>query len=322
MPAQSANAKSIFLDAVEISAPDQRQQYLDQACQGDAALRDHVEALLNAHGTPNAMLDGGGVVATIDQPAAQQTAQHVGSKSAPTSSCEQIGEGGMGVVYMAEQSRAGPPQSGPEDYQTGMDTKEVIARFEAERQALAMMDHPNIAKCPRWRCHGNWTALFRDGTGSGCSDHGILRSEKLTTRERLELFMQRLPSRSARTPEGDHSSRHQTIQCVGDACRWTAVPKVIDFGVAKAISQKLTEQTIYTQFAQMVGTPLYMSPEQAGMSGRDIDTRSDIYSLGVLLYELLTGTTPFDRERLHAVPPSMSFDGLFERKTRRGPVRV
>ena len=195
-------------------------------------------------------------------------------------------------------ARAGPPQSGPEDHQAGHGHPQVIARFEAERQALALMDHPNIAH-----------VLDAGATDSGRPYfvmelvHGVPITEfcdrnDLTTRERLELFVQVCQAVQHAHQKGIIHRDLKPSNVLVTLHDGVPVPKIIDFGVAKATNQQLTDKTVFTGFGQMVGTPLYMSPEQAEMNCLDVDTRSDIYSLGVLLYELLTGATPFDKERL------------------------
>ena len=180
----------------------------------------------------------------------------------------------------------------------GMDTKEVIARFEAERQALAMMDHPNIAKVLDAGATESGRPYFVMELVRGIPITEYCDQNSLTTRERLELFVAVCQAVQHAHQKGiihrDIKPSNVLVTMHDDK----PVPKVIDFGVAKATNQRLTERTLFTRFAQMVGTPLYMSPEQAQMSGLDVDTRSDIYSLGVLLYELLTGTTPFDQKRI------------------------
>ena len=202
----------------------------------------------------------------------------------------------MGVVFVAEQSHPVRRKVALKIIKPGMDTKQVVARFEAERQALAMMDHPNIAKVLDAGADGIRPALLRHGTGPGHADHRVLRREKLPIRERLELFMLVCRAVQHAHQKGIIHRDLKPSNILVTVIDGVPVPKVIDFGVAKATGASLTERTIYTGFHQFVGTPLYMSPEQADLSGMDVDTRSDIYCLGVLLYELLTGTTPFDQD--------------------------
>ena len=208
---------------------------------------------------------------------------------------QKIGEGGCGVVYMAEQEEPVRRRVALKVIKLGMDTKNVVARFEAERQALALMDHPNIAKVLDAGATETGRPYFVMELVRGIKITEYCDQNKLSTRERLELVHPGLPGHSACAPEGHHSPRHQAFEHPGHVHDGVPVPKVIDFGIAKATQgQRLTDKTLFTAFEQFIGTPAYMSPEQAEMSGLDIDTRSDIYSLGVLLYELLTGKTPFD----------------------------
>ncbi len=220
---------------------------------------------------------------------------------------QQIGEGGMGVVYMAEQTEPVERRVALKIIKPGMDTRQVIARFEAERQALAMMDHPNIAKVLDAGTTDSGRPYFVMELVKGHADHGVLRRAASDAPRTTGTVSSRLPGRAACPSEGNHPSRHQAVEHSGRLLRRARpVPKVIDFGVAKAISQRLTEKTMFTQFGQIVGTLQYMSPEQAKFNQLDVDTRSDIYSLGVLLYELLTGNTPFDKQRLR----SAAFDEM------------
>ena len=183
----------------------------------------------------------------------------------------------------------------------GMDTRQVVARFEAERQALALMDHPNIARVFDGGATATGRPYFVMELVKGVPITEFCDQNQLTIRERLELFVEVCQAVQHAHQKGIIHRDLKPSNVLVTLHDGTPVVKVIDFGIAKAIGQQLTDKTLFTDFAQMIGTPLYMSPEQAGMSGLDVDTRSDIYSLGVLLYELLTGTTPFDKERLKNV---------------------
>jgi len=209
---------------------------------------------------------------------------------------EQIGEGGMGVVYVAEQTQPVRRKVALKIIKPGMDTKQVIARFEAERQALAMMDHPNIARVHDAGATESGRPYFVMELVRGIPITDYCDRERLSVPERLELFVLVCRAVQHAHQKGIIHRDLKPSNILGTVIDGAAVPKVIDFGVAKATGAALTERTIYTAFQQFVGTPLYMSPEQADLAGMDVDTRSDVYSLGVLLYELLTGTTPFDQE--------------------------
>jgi serine/threonine protein kinase/tetratricopeptide (TPR) repeat protein len=288
-------ARSIFLEAVEKHAPDQWGAFLDEACGQDQELRQRVEVLLRAHGQANSLLDAPAPALgqTIDEP----TTERPGTVIGPYKLLEQIGEGGFGIVFMAEQTEPVRRKVALKILKPGMDRRQVVARFEAERQALAIMDHPNIAKVHDGGATPSGRPYFVMELVRGVPITEFCDQNHLTPQQRLELF---IPVCQAVQHAHQKGIIHRDLKpsnvlvTVQDT---KPEVKVIDFGVAKALGQELTDKTLFTGFAQMVGTPLYMSPEQAGQSGLDIDTRSDIYSLGVLLYELLTGTTPFDRER-------------------------
>ena len=213
---------------------------------------------------------------------------------------EHIGEGGFGVVYMAEQQHPVRRRVALKVIKPGMDTRQVVARFEAERQALALMDHPHIARVLDVGATEVGRPYFVMELVRGVPITDYCDSNSLSTRERLSLFLQVCNAvQHAHTKGVIHRDLKPTNVLVTLA-DGVAVPKVIDFGVAKATQARLTDKTFFTEFPQLIGTPAYMSPEQAGMTGLDVDTRSDVYSLGVLLYELLTGTTPFDAQELRS----------------------
>src|SRR5262249_53672434 len=273
--------------------------YLDKACGPDASLRAEVEGLLGALSRAGEFMRrpvaSAAVVETADE---QPLTERPGAVIGPYKLLQQIGEGGMGVVYMAEQQQPIRRRVALKIIKPGMDSKQVIARFEAERQALALMDHQNIAKVFDAGATEGGRPYFVMELVHGvpitqyCDDH------HLTPKQRLELF---LPVCHAVQHAHQKGIIHRDLKpsnvlvCLYDG---VAVPKVIDFGIAKATGPQLTERTMFTQFGTPVGTLEYMSPEQAEMSQLGIDTRSDVYSLGVLLYELLTGTTPLERHRL------------------------
>jgi serine/threonine protein kinase/tetratricopeptide (TPR) repeat protein len=313
-------ARSIFLAALE-RAPDQWPAFLNEACAENVELRARASQLLYAHQAMGSIHGGSAAapVATIDEPIREGEGSVIG----PYKLLEQIGEGGFGVVFMAEQTEPVRRKVALKILKPGMDTRQVVARFEAERQALAIMDHPNIAKV----FDGGMTGERRDVSPpvdlaparavdrradaaplagrpyfvmelvKGVPITQFCDEQRLSPRQRLELF---LPVCQAVQHAHQKGIIHRDLKPSNVlVSRHDATPivKVIDFGVAKALGQELTDKTLFTGIAQMIGTPLYMSPEQAGMSDLDVDTRSDIYSLGVLLYELLTGTTPFTKER-------------------------
>src|SRR5580704_2957315 len=289
------DAKGIFLAALDIGDAAERAAFVQRSCSDDAALRQRVEDLLRAYGQSNGPLDKL-AAALAPTEMAEPIREQVGATIGPYKLMEQIGEGGFGLVFVAEQQQPIRRKVALKIIKPGMDTRDVIARFEAERQAL--MDHPNIARVLDAGTTDSGRPYFVMELVRGIPITEYCDQNQLTPRERLELFVPVCNAIQHAHLKGiihrDVKPSNVLIMVHDDR----PVVKVIDFGVAKALYQPLTEHTIYTRFAQMIGTPLYMSPEQAKMSGLDIDTRSDIYSLGVLLYELLTGTTPFNKERL------------------------
>jgi eukaryotic-like serine/threonine-protein kinase len=292
--------KSLFMAAVELP-PQKRAGYLDEATAVDADLRRRVEALLKAHDNPDSFLGQPAFefAPTADVPFTElPLAEGAGTVIGPYKLLQQIGEGGMGVVFMAEQSRPVQRMVALKIIKPGMDSRQVIARLEAERQALALMDHPNIAKVLDAGSTGTGRPYFVMELVKGIPITKYCDDNHLTPRQRLGLFIPVCQAVQHAHQKGIIHRDLKPSNVLIALYDGRPVPKVIDFGVAKPTGQKLTERTMFTQFGQIVGTLEYMSPEQAELNQMDIDTRSDIYSLGVLLYELLTGTTPFESKRL------------------------
>jgi serine/threonine protein kinase/Tfp pilus assembly protein PilF len=290
----SASDESVFAEAFGIQDAAARAAFLDRACAGNAGLRQEVESLLAAYAAGE-FLEAPALAATGEESGLHE---RPGTVIGPYRLVEQIGEGGMGLVFVAEQLYPVRRQVALKLIKPGMDTRQVIARFEAERQALALMDHPNIAKVLDAGATDAGRPYFVMELVKGVPVTGYCDENRLTPRQRLELFVSVCQAVQHAHQKGIIHRDLKPSNVLVASHDGTPVVKVIDFGVAKAVGQRLTDKTVSTQLTQLVGTPLYMSPEQAGLSGLDIDTRTDIYALGVLLYELLTGTTPFDRERL------------------------
>jgi serine/threonine protein kinase len=328
--------ESIFHEARQLADPTQRKAYLDRACGRDAALRARVETLLLAEAQVGDFLKtSGGDIADqkprpvsnssdaitsdsaqgldVTRPSGGESAVHLSSRDmtdlsddataigtiiGPYKLLQVIGEGGFGTVYMAEQEKPVRRRVALKVIKLGMDTRQVIARFEQERQALAIMDHPNIAKVLDAGATETGRPYFVMELVKGVPITSYCDTHNLTPHDRLELFVSVCQAVQHAHQKGiihrDIKPNNVLVSRHDDK----PVVKVIDFGIAKATGGRLTEKTLFTEFRQMIGTPAYMSPEQAGLSDLDIDTRTDVYSLGVLLYELLTGTTPFDIKTL------------------------
>jgi len=293
----------VFNVALELPVQE-RITYLDQACAGDDALRQRIDELLKASAESCPCLEGTPAVSLGAAGDIHQTSiasEKPGDRIGRYKLLQQIGEGGCGVVYMAEQEQPVRRRVALKVIKLGMDTKSVIARVEAERQALALMDHPNIAKVLDAGATDTGRPYFVMELVRGIKITDYCDQYTLSTRERLDLFIQVCQAIQHAHQKGIIHRDIKPSNILVTKDDRAPVPKVIDFGIAKATQGKLTDHTLFTAFEQFIGTPAYMSPEQAEMRVQDIDTRSDIYSLGVLLYELLTGQTPFDtRELLQA----------------------
>jgi eukaryotic-like serine/threonine-protein kinase len=304
MPSPQEREAALFVLAVEKPAAE-RKAFLRAVCGADGALRQRLETLLAAHENPDALLgeypEDPTVKVTGKIELAEEAADEaVGQTLGRYKLLEKVGEGGCGVVYVAEQTEPVRRRVALKVIKLGMDTKQVVARFEAERQALAMMDHPNIAKVLDAGTTDVGRPYFVMELVRGIRITDYCDQAQLSTKKRLDLFTKVCQAIQHAHQKGIIHRDIKPGNILVTLHDGVPVPKVIDFGIAKATEGRLTDATVYTQLHQFIGTPAYMSPEQAEMSGLDIDTRSDIYSLGVLLYELLAGSTPFDGRELMA----------------------
>jgi eukaryotic-like serine/threonine-protein kinase len=295
-----ARAEAVFTAAVAKATPGERAAYLDGACHDNPGLRARVEALLRSHEQAGSFLGlpTGEAAATLEQ--IPFVAERPGGVIGRYKLLQVIGEGGFGVVYMAEQESPVRRKVALKVIKLGMDTGQVVARFEAERQALAMMDHPNIARVLDGGATDSGRPYFVMELVRGVPITQYCDENRLGTAGRLELFIQVCQAVQHAHQKGVIHRDLKPGNVLVATTDGRAVPKVIDFGIAKATQARLTEKTLFTEFRQLIGTPEYMSPEQAGLGGMDLDTRSDVYSLGVLLYELLTGTPPFEPAALRS----------------------
>src|SRR5437016_4819799 len=306
--------ETLFDAARKLTDPAQRKAFLDAACADNAELLDRLVTLLSAAQGADKFFEESGAALNAPGDAAESPAERAeqgdtvrvtlppeeqpGTRIGHYKLREKIGEGGCGIVYVAEQEEPVRRRVALKVIKPGMDTRQVVARFEAERQALAMMDHPNIAKVLDAGTTENGRPYFVMELVRGIRITDYCDQNHLDTTQRLELFIQVCNAVQHAHQKGIIHRDLKPSNILVTLHDGVPVPKIIDFGIAKATEGRLTDLTVYTQLHQFIGTPAYMSPEQAEMSGLDIDTRSDIYSLGVLLYELLTGDTPFDAQEL------------------------
>jgi len=304
MPNATPSLDTVVFEAIEFADDTARAEYLDHVCGTNADLRRRAGELVAAHFRAGSFLER--PAEHLDETAAYvpDTASALpspGSVIGPYRLRELIGEGGMGLVFVAEQTEPVRRKVALKVIKPGMDTRQVVARFEAERQALALMDHPNIARVLDGGATADGRPYFVMELVRGEPLTDYCDRNKLTLRQRLELFVQVCHAVQHAHQKGVIHRDLKPSNILVTVHDVAPIAKVIDFGVAKAVGQQLTDKTVYTALTQFVGTPMYMSPEQAGQSGLDVDTRTDVYSLGVMLYELLTGSTRSTRRR--SAPP-------------------
>lgn len=297
-PSESPSERELFFEALAIVSMKERSVFLNGACFNQPDLRRRVDELLASHAEQDDFMQESALDSDATLLDSSVISEGPGTTIGRYKLLQKVGEGGMGVVYMAEQTEPIVRKTALKIIKLGMDTKQVVARFDAERQALAMMDHPNIAKVLDAGATDTGRPYFVMELVRGVPITEYCDKAKLSTRQRLELFIPLCQAIQSAHQKGIIHRDIKPSNVMVTLHDGNPMPKVIDFGIAKATNQKLTEKTLFTNYSQMIGTPAYMSPEQAEMSGSDVDTRTDVYSLGVLLYELLTGTTPFPSKEL------------------------
>ena len=295
MSKKQIDIESILIEALRRNNAEDRVAYLEATCGINTELRGEMDSLLHAYEDEKSLLEAPSDL--LQEPVAP-IAEAPGTVIDKYKLLEKIGEGGMAVVHMAEQEKPIRRKVALKIIKLGMDTKQVIARFEAERQALAMMDHPNVARVLDAGATDTGRPYFVMDLVPGLSITEYCNKNRLSIEERLMLFISVCNAVQHAHQKGIIHRDIKPSNIIVTRHDGQPVPKVIDFGIAKATNQQLTEKTLFTRYAHIIGTPAYMSPEQAELSDLDVDTRTDIYSLGILLYELLIGTTPFAEEQL------------------------
>jgi serine/threonine protein kinase len=317
MPINNLNDKTIFTAVRVIDSPEGQQAYMQQACGDDVDQRNRVAALLHKFQPDNQFLESPAseLHLFLDAPRVLETPTQIG----PYRICEQIGEGGMGVVYLAQQRKPMRRKVALKVIKPGMDSQQVIARFEAERQALAVMNHPGIARIFDAGMTEEGRPFFVMELIRGVRIDKYCDDAKLTVKDRLNLFIDVCQAIQHAHQKGVIHRDLKPSNILVTLHDGIPVVKVIDFGIAKALNHDLTERTLFTHSSEMIGTPAYMSPEQLEMSGLDVGTRSDVYSLGVLLYKLRRVSLPLTEKRSTAPVPT-NYGAPFARTSRPVPV--
>ena len=318
--------EELFFEAIDLPEK-QREAFLQNACCGDEVRKQRIDGLVQSHqrnSDSDFFLDSPpfSVLATTTE-TSMEIGEQSGDQIGRYKLLQRIGEGGMGIVYMAEQTVGVRRRVALKIIKLGMDTRQVIARFEAERQAMALLDHPNIAKVLDIGATESGRPYFVLELVKGKNLTEFIAEREMSLNEKLQLFVQICNAVQHAHQKGIIHRDLKPSNVLITLYDGEPVPKVIDFGIAKAVGQqRLTEKTLFTKYSAMIGTPQYMSPEQAELTGMDVDTRSDVYSLGVVLYELVTGTTPLESRKLASLNPLALFETLRDTEVETPSIRL